>query len=220
MTYRSRTKATLAVVLVGVLSLSAVATPVAAQENVTAEYEITVTENGEVETVDLVVTADEETYSEWQAGAALQGYDSFAEFLGSSLAEDEPALNEYTAEEEELEDGYEAQVQFTDVDVSESENMSVSVDDGTVRWESTEVGDVEEDGEFDEVTYTVVMPGEVTDSNADEVSDGEAVWQLHEGSPDEIYAEASVDDGLPGLGVGAALAGLVGAVLLLTRRTD
>lgn len=219
------------VLLVGILSLSAIAMPVSADGNTTVEYEITVTEDGEVESIDIAMAADEETYSQWEAGASIRGHDSFAEFLGSSLAEDEPGLNNYTAEEEDLDDGREAHVQFTDVDLSESENMSVTVDDGTVRWETTDVDDVTDDDQIDEVTYTVDMPGEVTDSNAMSVSDGTAVWKLHEENPDELYAEATASDesdggqsdesgdSVPGLGVGTALAALIGTALL-ARRTD
>ena len=238
MTERNRTATVLVVLLVSLLSLSAIAMPVSADRNTTVDYEIDVTEDGDVETIDVRVASDEATYDEWERVANYYGFDSFAEYLGSSFAEDEPGLNDYTAEERDLEDGREAHVQFTDVNVSEAENMSVTADDGTVRWETTDVDEMDDDDEFDEVTYTVDMPGDVTDSNAMSVSDGTAVWELHEENPDELYAEATVsdesddgqsdeddgqsdesEDSVPGLGVGTALVALI-ATALLARRAD
>lgn len=253
MNERSRTATVLVVVLVGLLSLSAIAIPVSADGKTTLEQEITVTEDGNIETIDVTVAADEETYDEWDRGARFRGYDSYVEYFANSLVEDHPGLNDYTTEERDLDDGREAHVQFTDVNVSELDDVSVTVDDGTVRWEETHSGELDDD--VDESTLTAIMPGEVTDSNANEVSDGVAIWKFHEEYPEEIYAEATVGDegddiqsnesdddqsdaddngqsdeseddngqsdesgdGLPGLGVGAALAALIGTALLALR---
>ena len=192
MSERSRTATVLVVVLVALLSLSAIAIPVSADRNTTLEQEITVTEDGNIETIDVTVAADEETYDEWDRGARFQGYDSYVEYFANSLVEDHPGLNDYTTEERDLDDGREAHVQFTDVNVSGLDDVSVTVDDGTVRWEETHSGELDDD--VDESTLTAIMPGEITDSNANEVSDGVAIWEFHEEYPEEIYAEATVGD--------------------------
>lgn len=256
---RIRASVVLTILLVSTLSLTAVAMPVAASVPVGAEYEITVTEDGDVDAVTLLLTADEETYGAWELRASIEGYESIGEFFGSTLIEEEPAIGEYTADERDIDGGYESEIQFSDIDLEKSENMSVTKTDGTLRWESTGVEERDDDALFEEVSYRVVMPDDVTDSNAHEVSAETASWDIHEEHPGTLFVEAAVDgastaddgdetadsddgddsdksddgdatsddsdttgddDSLPGVGIVAGLAGLLGAVLVLARRSN
>lgn len=117
-----------------------------------------------------------------------------------------------------------------DFDPPEDSSISVTESDGSITYEDetfvNESADVTESQEeyMSSVTvnYYLTMPGEITDSNADEVDGDTAEW--HENGPEAfvnnpIYAESETGSllGVPGFGIGITalsllVAGLFAAV--------
>lgn len=157
------------------------------------EYEVTVAEDGTVDAIEMTLSTDRETYELWSVSAASSGRDGVGDLFGAIFVEDEAAVGEYTAEDAATETGYESSVQFGDIDVERSENTSITVTDGTLRWETTGVEELEEDDAFSELTYTVVMPDEITETNAAERSNETATWYIHEDHPGTLTAEVALE---------------------------
>lgn len=133
------------------------------------EIVVTVSADGEVETVAVDVELSDEAY----AGLEVLIHGSVAEHLAELMQDDSPdVLGAYTVEEREIDDGHAIDIEFTDVDVSESDSMSISMDGETVTREQVgEDRDEEEESLSDEVRWTVVMPDDIEESNAHEVDD-------------------------------------------------
>lgn len=189
------------------------------------EIEATITADGEFETVAMVWKTDAETYEALLATAQREGYETVATwFAEEQLLPEENGYEGYGhADDRELENGYAIEVEFDEFDHETFEDLTLTADDGTVSFELTEVDDPAEDPMFDEITYVVEMPGEITESNAHETDDGTAVWHLHEESPEVLTVQAETDggdDGLPGFGIGAAAVGVLAVVAVLRRRSN
>lgn len=198
------------------------------------ETTTTVTGDGEIDAVAMNWETDAATYESLRAAADEGGYET----VGAWFAEERmlPAENGFEAYRDaadtELEDGYRIEVTFTEFDRSELDGLELTVEDGTVSYESTSVTDPAEDATFDEVTYVLEMPGEIADSNAHEVDGSVATWHLHEEPVDSLSATAETgssetgsgesdgDDSLPGFGAGVAAVGALVAVAVLGRRSD
>ncbi|QSW98494.1 hypothetical protein [Haloterrigena alkaliphila] len=194
------------------------------------ETTTTVTEDGDIDTLEMNWKTDAATYESLRAAADKGGYETVAAwFAEERMLPAENGFEAYgDAADTELEDGYRIEVAFTQFDRSELEGLELTVEDGTVAYESTSVEDPAEDATFDEVTYVLEMPGEITDSNAHEVDGSVATWHLHEEPVDSLSATAETGssgetgsaESLPGFGAGAAAVGALVAIAVLGRRSD
>lgn len=126
-------------------------------------------------------------------------------------------------------------ITLTGYDPGEDTDISINESDGTLVYEDrsfvNESAQLSMEGQGNvtsavtaglSVDYYLTMPGEIVDSNADEVDGNRAEW--HETGADafvdnRIYAESETPTvpGQPGFGVGAAIAALL-AVAWLHRR--
>lgn len=222
MTARTRLLAALLVcsVVVGTVPAST-----AAQADGNAlDVTMTVTDDGDIDTVDVSWETDPETYNALLTVATEAGYDSAAAWFAAEQLV--PADNGYeafgTAEDVE-DDGVTAlEIEITTFDHEGLEDTTVTADGDEVRVELADVSDPEADPQFSESTYTVVMPGEVTESNAHEVDGEVATWNLHEETPETLTAESGTegaeDDTVPGFGVVAVVSALF--VLVVAGRWD
>lgn len=211
--------------MVALAALLLVATPAVSAPDQSAgsvEYEIVVTGDGEIERGTIVWTVDDDRYAELEAAAREDGYDAVAPGLADVLAGDEPGLGGATGEDRRVEGGWELQVEFTAIDDEAYHQMNASVSDGTVSWERLDHDGGLSDADYGALTYRVVMPGAVTDTNAAEVDDDVATWHLNEADPGRLYATAETGDAgdaVPGFGVAAAILAIVGAAALWRSRS-
>ena len=222
-------RAALAVGLVAVLvgsSLSPAAAAATQDGGETMDVTVTVTEDGELETIELVWKLDAQTYSALHHVATEEGYDSVAAWY----AEEQllPATNGYedygAAADREGDVGYAIEIEFTEFDLESLDDTDVSADGERVTVELGNVTEPAGDGTLGGLTYVVEMPGEITAANADSVDGTAATWVINEDSPDVLTAESGTegsssdaDDSVPGFGVVAAVAGALVASVVLSR---
>lgn len=175
-------------------SLGVLAMPAAAEEAYGSEStEVTVSENGSVERVELVWGVDEETYSDYETYAELEGYDGVDAWY-ESLYEADDWIGNVSVTTSQVAGGYVFSVELIDVDTGGQSEANVTADGDTIVYEEFNITNRSADPNVSEYTYRVNMPGEITDSNAHEVRDDVAVWHLHEEHTSELFVEATVAD--------------------------
>lgn len=167
-------------------------------------------------------------------------YDDVGEWLIADMEEDEDT-DEFDGIEydyyETDDGGLVLEISSDPTDPEQLEDITVTVDEEEQTVTFVDVGGIDDDefddggedddfGEMDiEMTYRLNMPGEITDTNGDQVDDTTVEWVLpdHE-DLDELQATSGIDessDGIPGFGLGitaAALALLATAAAVLHRR--
>ena len=176
-----QTALTAVVFLALFLAFGGATAPAAAQENGTvAEADIVVTENGDIQEVQIRYHLDSGTYEEWQAAAREQGYDDPAKWYADRTQSSNPAYNGYrSADVRETSDGAVITVVYSDVDISESEDTTVSVEGDRVTVVTENVVDPDDSQNLAAVIYRYHMPGQIVDSNAIETDGNTAIWRLH-----------------------------------------
>lgn len=188
----SNSSRSLVVLATVVLVLGLVSAPVAAQETESMEFEVTVTEDGTIESVDVLWTITDETYAELDEGAESAGYESVADWL-ETIYDDDPTIGSASVTERELNPGHELDITLSDVEHSDDDNLNVTVGDDTVVYEETAVDDPADFNAADEITHRIVMPGEISETNAGIVDGNEATWHLHEEYTSDLYVESALD---------------------------
>lgn len=196
---------------------------------------VEVSPDGDLETMGIEMEMNELLYDELESDAQADGYDSVAamvedEMLGDT---DEEHYEEVSSSVDELDNGdYRVSVSAHKVDPAGSDDINVTVNDDTIEFEDSGIiDDTEDEGnpaEYEsEITleYELIMPGEIQDHNADEISeDGTtATWDLLNADEETVYAESTIeDDGMPGFGISAGLfaALVVMGVLGLSTRSS
>lgn len=183
------------------------------------ESQVSVNQDGEIEQMEVNIIFHDATWGTLESFAQSEGYDSVEEYLEAESENDTSQPDE--GEESE---GYDCDSEDEEVTVDEEEQsmtyscsnpvisneslVSVETSDGgdTVTYrDKTLVGEFggssgEDDfnfGQQPEATHTVVMPGEITDSNAHEVDGQTATWNLTRFEGEELYAESGTEAGLP-----------------------
>lgn len=179
---------------------------------------VEVSPDGDLETMGVEMEMNELLYDELESNAQADGYDSVAamvedEMLGDT---DEEHYEEVSSSVDELDNGdYRVSVSAHNVDPAGSDDINVTVNDDTIEFEDSGIiDDTEDEGDPAEyeseitVEYELIMPGEIQDHNADEISeDGTtATWDLLNADEETVYAESTIeDDGMPGFGISAGL---------------
>ena len=186
----------LTVIVLVAMTLGTVATPVAAQEDVDTEtMEITVSEDGSVEWMEVAWGMDGETYEEYEAYAEWEGYEQVDDWF-ESLYEEEDWVGESSVTTTEIDGEYALTIELVDVDTDDVPEVDIEVEEDSVIYEEFDIPDPAEDPDVTESTHRVNMPGEITDSNADEVDGNVAVWNHHDDHTDELFVEAALDGGI------------------------
>ncbi|SIS19261.1 hypothetical protein [Natronorubrum thiooxidans] len=159
----------------------------------------TVDSSGTIETHKVVASMPQETFSQVSGQTEQQGYDTVCEFA-------KDAYNESNYEEASCDrstEGSETTITLTlqEFTPGEDSRINVTETDGNVTYvdaldSSYRINDVE-------LTYTVDMPGQIHDSNADtlENNDQTAKWTVSEDEqpPERIYVKSGTDPGILGL---------------------
>ncbi|SDK47528.1 PGF-CTERM sorting domain-containing protein [Natronorubrum texcoconense] len=186
----------IATVVLLAMTFGGVAAPVAAQEDVdSGSMEVTVSEDGSLERMELSMGMTDETYDEYATWAEMDSYETVEAWYESMFEADE-SIGDASVTMTELDGGYELSITLDDVDTSEEPFIDIEADDGTVVYEEFDVQDPADDPELSEITYQVNMPGEITDSNAHEIDGNVAVWDLHDEHTDELFVEAALEGGI------------------------
>lgn len=184
------------------------------------ESQVSVNQDGELEQMEVNIVFHDATWGTLESFAQSEGYDSVEEYLKAEGENDSSQPDE----DAESEEGYDCNSEDEEVTVDEEEQsmtyscsnpsitnqslVSVETSDGgdTVTYrDKTLIGEFEGSsgdddfnfGQQPEATHTVVMPGEITDSNAHEVDGQKATWNLTRFDGEELYAESGTEQGLP-----------------------
>jgi len=200
--------------------------------------ESTVNADGIIEEYVVEIDTSRTVYGLLSESASEEGYDSVEASFRDEYNESHIGGFEY----EETVEGDEATmtITLTDLDPSGSDNITVEQSDGQMTYvdrtfynESQASGSAESgtnSSEFGEslmsglsVDYTLRMPGEITDSNADEVDGNTATWNATgSGAMEEteIRATSNVPTSAfgPGFGAVPAILGVLLGTGLLARR--
>ena len=201
----------------------------------TIGVESTVGADGTVEEYTVEIDTTRQVYGLLKQGAERDGYDSLEESFTSDI--NDSAVGEISYEEEIDGDDVTMTITMRDVDPSAMDNVSVSREDGRLTYvdetfydESAEETAGGSESELAEsmasgfaVDYSLTMPGEIVDSNADEVDGNTAEWHATGSgafTETRIYAESEVPTSAfgPGFGAVPALVGLLAATALLAAR--
>ena len=173
----------------------------------------TVDSDGEIEQFQMEVEMDQQAYALALEEAEQQGHDSVSEAMAAGFeAETDGAVSD--AETNEYRDGgtYVAEVAYNEVNMAESGSVDTTITDDDTLIYTEEFPDSADD-ELD-ITYRVEMPGEIVETNADEVDEGNnvAIWEIHDTDVETAYVES--ERGQLSLWTVAAAVG-VGAVVLI-----
>lgn len=233
----------LATVVLLAMALGGVAMPVAAQEDIDSErMEVTVAEDGTVEWMEVSLGMDVETYEEYEAYAEWEGYEQVDDWF-EAIYDEEDWIDDSSVMITEVAGGYVVSIELVDIDTNDVPEVDISAEGETVTYEEFDVPNPADDSDVSEVVYQLNMPGEISDSNADEVDGDVATWNLHEEHTSELFVEATVsdedadagdddesersddgvdgddgDDGMPGFGGIVAIVGLCLATALAVGR--
>lgn len=191
----------------------------------------TVAADGTIDTYSIELNTSTMVYGMLSESAKDDGYDSLKE---SFLSDVNRSSYESVTYDEEI-NGDRATVTFTlkGFDPSASDSIDVTETDGKLVYEDTTFHNASAEVTDDQesytsgltLTYSLTMPGEITDSNADEVDGNTAEWT--ETGADamtgtRVYAESEKPSGVlgsvPGFGTAAALLALVIALGGFARR--
>lgn len=185
----------------------------------------TVAADGTIDTYQLELNTSTMVYGMLDENAKQEGYDSLK---GSFLSDvNQSAFENATYDEEINGDRATITLTLTGFDPSASSSINVTESDGKLVYEDTtflnESANVTEQQESYmsglTLTYSLTMPGEITDSNADEVDGKTAEWT--ETGPDamtgtRIYAKSDKPEGFmqstPGFGTTTTLVAVVVAL--------
>ena len=212
-----RTGALLAAVVVCLALLAGTA---AAEDPNDMELTFSVTDEATIEQVDFEFFLEQSEYDD-RVDDLEDG--DVATAFAEDLVEANPEYGDYAGTDEtETDDGVVLSVELVAVDADLTAGTTVSEGDGTVSLEMTSLVDPGDDPSIDTVVFAVDMPGEITESNADEEDGSLATWHLHEEVPESLSVEAEADeeDGLTGFGSGVALLVLGVGLVFLARRTQ
>lgn len=190
--------------------------------------------DGTIETYQLQINTSTTVYGFLSEGVKEDGYDSLRESFLSEVDEERYESVDY--DEEFDGDEVSITITFEGFEPGPDDPMNVTVTDDRIVYEDRVFVNqsANTSGEMNSaftsgltVHYYLEMPGEIVDSNANEVDGNTAEW--HETGPDafthnRIYAESERPTsipgvGQPGLGIGAALLALFVGLVVLGRQT-
>jgi hypothetical protein len=199
----------------------------------------TVAADGTIEEYKTTINTSTTVYGLLSQQAENEGYNDIGAYLTSDInksAYDDVVYNETVNQETAT-----MTLRLIGFDPSNEEPISTTRSNGTLEFEDRSFVSDSIDGSIDsessidigsdsgsgaQVEYTLRMPGEITNSTADEVDGDTATWTINSSSSDSesrIYAESEVPSGGfgPGFGVTGAVSGVIAAVgLVLLRRRN
>jgi hypothetical protein len=174
----------------------------------------TVDSDGEIEQIQMEVEMSQQAYATALEGVGEEGHDSVSGAIASDIeTENDDEVGDVEYEDYRDGDQYVSQVTINEVHVDEMEGVETEMtEDDTVVYTDSAIIDADTN-DVDKFTYQVEMPGEITDTNADEVDEENnmAIWQLN-GESETLYVES--EQGSFSLWTVATAVG-IGAVVLI-----
>jgi len=199
--------------------------------------EVTVDEDGLLD-LDMEMEMDPLIYTAFEEEAHDDGYESVAEAIASDLEDEGWNIDEFGSEEGDDGDMV-IWVTGSETDPASIETITVEMTEDEVTFEESDAFEDEMGGdlgeEFDvsgeelldmiEFTYRLNMPGDIIDSNGDQIDDQTVEWRLedHLGvATFEATSERGTDDAsaIPGLGIAIGILALLVASMALFRNRD
>lgn len=202
--------------------------------------EVTVDEEGALD-LEAEMILDSFLASMMEEEAEGEGIDAIAEDFAQDLEDDGWNVVDYDAEE--LDDGdVRIWVLAEDTDADDIETISVSVEDDQVTYLETDgfedgfgddFGDDEfiDDDELDEFfdsiqfVYILNMPGEITDTNGEQIDDSTVQWSMQDHmGVSEFEATSDIDDDaaspIPGFSLAIGILALLSVTFAYLRLRD
>lgn len=192
----------------------------------------TVAADGTIEEYRMQINTSRTVYGFLEQSAEDEGYDSLRESFLANI--DESRADQVDYDEEFSGDSVSITITMKNFDPPPDSSISITEQDGMLIYEDTIfVNESAQEGEESElaqsitaglsVDYYLAMPGEIVDSNANEVDGDTAEW--HEFGKDafidnRIYAKSEVSTGIgvPGFGIGVALIALATIISFMKLR--
>jgi len=190
----------------------------------TASVDATVDGDGTVASYDVTLEMTPTVYDRLQSRADDQGYDSVESYLLSDVNTSRMANYTY---EQSIDENVTITVSFVDWSPGPESDVSTTVEDGNLTYVDRTFVTVQENssialGDGVAVEYRLTMPADITNSNADLVTNDTAVWEYGANEPVEepMRAESPAPTSAfgPGFGVGTALVALLAVALVASRR--
>lgn len=155
----------------------------------------TVDSEGGIEEAQIKVEMSQEVYAMALNDATQSGYESVGEQFADELEADLDGYSDVEYDEHREDGTVVVEIIVNEVAVEDAAVETRVTDNETVVF-TEPVGDDSEDfNDFNEFVYRVEMPGEVVETNAEEIEDGNvAVWNLHETHPERMYVESEIEE--------------------------
>lgn len=152
------------------------------------ERTVVVEENGLIHAAEVVdrLHLTNETHESLTAAVTDDGYEDVPSYYESDYTG--LVFTNVTATQTPRPGGYTVEIIVHNITFGIGDDMNVTLQDDMAWYERTDVPDPTEETLFEEYVHTVVMPGEIESTNADEVDGSTATWFLHERHVDPMYA--------------------------------
>lgn len=184
----------------------------------------TVAADGTIEEYRIQVNTSTQVYAFMNEGAKDEGYNSLRDQMTSDI--NESAVENITYDENIEGDSAEIMLKMEGIDTDSMPGINITESDGEMTYHDrifvNESADPSDSGSFADsltVVYKLTMPGEITDSNADEVNGNTAEWHstgsdAMTNTPVRATSDVPITSafGIPGFGPLA----LLGALAIIT----
>ncbi|WP_114579414.1 hypothetical protein [Saliphagus sp. LR7] len=172
----------------------------------------TVDNEGEIEQVRAEAEMSQEVYALALEDATSSGYESVGEQFADELETNEDGFSDVEYEDRRENGTVVVELLAQKVTVEEVSYITTRVTENeTVAFTASISDDV---ADLNGYTYRVEMPGEITETDATEIENGNvAVWELHKTNPDRVSVESEVED-RSWLGTFALVLGVIGVAMV------
>lgn len=183
----------LTVVLLAVIAGGGVSAATAQENRTEQTYtaETTVAENGSIESFDLFFVVDSQTYENYTTVAKFGGYDTVDGWFEASY-EEMSWVNNASVTTTERADRHALSISLFNISPDGPPSVNVTTEGDSIAYRATLVSNPANKPRTSKAVHRVTMPGEITDTNADESNLTTATWNLHETYTSELYVEADV----------------------------
>jgi hypothetical protein len=183
----------------------------------------TVDSEGEVEQIQMEAEMSQEAYALALEEAGEEGHDSVSGAIAANIDDEMGDVMTDAEYEDQRGDGVVIlDITFNEVDIEKWGGMETEqTDEDTIRYTDNDFQNATMD-EVDSMTYQVEMPGEIIETNADEVDEENnvAVWDVHNTDVETAHVESEQDSFslwtvAAAVGIGAIV--LIGGLLAYRR---
>ena len=183
----------------------------------------TVDSDGEIEQIQIEAEMSQQAYAVALEEAGAEGHDSVSGVVASEVDDEMgDAVTDVEYEDRRERGVVILDITFNQVTIEKLEGLDTErTDEDTIRYTSDGLQDATLD-EVDEMTFKVEMPGEIVETNADDVDEDNnvAIWDVHDTDAETAYVESeqrsfSLWTVAAAVGIGAVV--LIGGLLAYRR---